>query len=175
MTELTRETVPTPVGSAVLVHRSGVLVALDWEDRAERMEASLARRFGAVSLAAGQRSAAGRAVRAWFEGALGALDGLPVDPGGTDFQAAVWAALRTIPVGSTTSYRDLAAALGRPGADRAVGAANGANPISVVLPCHRVIGADGALRNYAGGLARKRWLLRHEGVALPAEQASLWS
>ena len=90
-----------------------------------------------------------------------------VDTGGTAFQRDVWSALRQIPCGETTSYGAMAKSMGRPGAARAVGITNGRNPVALVLPCHRVIGADGSLTGYAGGIERKRWLLRHEG-ALPA-------
>jgi methylated-DNA-[protein]-cysteine S-methyltransferase len=100
----------------------------------------------------------------YFAGELTALDAIGVDPGGTPFQNRVWLKLREIPVGRTWSYADLARAVGRPRAVRAVGAANGANPIALVLPCHRVIGSDGSLTGYGGGLARKRWLLAHEGA-----------
>ena len=89
-------------------------------------------------------------------------------PAAPPFQREVWAALRAIPVGATTSYGRLAAAIGRPKAVRAVGLANGSNPIGIVVPCHRVIGADASLTGYGGGLERKRWLLEHEGVHLPA-------
>ena len=102
------------------------------------------------------------ALRAYFEGDLDAIDGLRVAPVGTSFQQEVWAALRGIPCGTTTSYGALARRLGRPDASRAVGLANGSNPIAIVIPCHRVIGASGALTGYGGGLARKRWLLAHE-------------
>jgi len=91
-----------------------------------------------------------------------------VDPGGTPFQRAVWAALRRIPPGTTCSYTDLARAVGAPTAVRAVGTANGANPVAVVIPCHRVVRSDGSLGGYGGGLDRKRWLLEHEKAALPA-------
>jgi len=102
------------------------------------------------------------ALRAYFSGQLEALEGLLVDGEGTDFQRQVWAALREIPAGTTQSYGELARRIGSPAAVRAVGAANGRNPIGVVVPCHRVIGADGTLTGYAGGLDRKRWLLTHE-------------
>jgi methylated-DNA-[protein]-cysteine S-methyltransferase len=101
-------------------------------------------------------------LRSYFAGELREFD-LPLDPHGTPFQRRVWAALREIPYGSTISYAELAAAVGRPGAARAVGAANGRNPIAVVIPCHRVIGASGALTGYGGGLGRKRLLLDLEG------------
>jgi len=99
-------------------------------------------------------------------GVLSALDAIPVHTSGTPFQCEVWAALRAIPAGQTLSYGALAQAIGRPAAIRAVGHANGANPLSVVVPCHRLIGASGSLTGYGGGLERKRWLLAHEGVSL---------
>jgi methylated-DNA-[protein]-cysteine S-methyltransferase len=105
-------------------------------------------------------------MRAYLAGELNALDRLPADAGGTPFQQEVWAALRTIPPGVTWSYKQLALRIGRPAAVRAVGLANGSNPIGIVVPCHRVIGANGTLTGYGGGLPRKRWLLEHEGVLL---------
>jgi methylated-DNA-[protein]-cysteine S-methyltransferase len=103
-----------------------------------------------------------RAVEAYFGGDLTAFDAVVVKTGGTVFQQAVWAALRAIPAGETRSYGQLAAAIGSPRAVRAVGLANGSNPVGVIVPCHRVIGANGTLTGYAGGLERKRWLLAHE-------------
>jgi methylated-DNA-[protein]-cysteine S-methyltransferase len=102
------------------------------------------------------------AISNYFEGDLSAIDALPVETGGTPFQMEVWRALRAIPCGTTTSYGKLAENIGRPTAVRAVGLANGANPVSIVVPCHRVIGADGSLTGYGGGIERKRWLLDHE-------------
>jgi methylated-DNA-[protein]-cysteine S-methyltransferase len=102
------------------------------------------------------------AILNYFAGDLGAIDALWVEMGGTPFQREVWRALREIPCGSTTSYGKLAQRIGRPAAVRAVGLANGANPIAVVVPCHRVIGSDGSLTGYGGGMERKRWLLDHE-------------
>ena len=100
-----------------------------------------------------------------------AIHGLLVETGGTVFHRSVWAALRKIPVGQTLSYRALATRLRCPKAVRAVGLANGANPVGIVVPCHRVIGSDGSLTGYGGGVARKRWLLDHEGAGLAyAEQ-----
>jgi len=174
MTEFALETVPTPLGDVMVVRRGAVVVALDWADCRDRLDGLLARRFGEVSLVSGPQSEAGQAVLAYFGGQPTALDGVQVDPGGTEFQAEVWRHLRSIPPGSSSTYSAIATALGRPGAERAVGAANGANPISLILPCHRVIGADGELRGYAGGVSRKRWLLRFEGSPVPAEQASLF-
>jgi methylated-DNA-[protein]-cysteine S-methyltransferase len=103
-------------------------------------------------------------LQAYFNGDLHALETISVDPEGTPFQREVWRMLQQIPLGQTWSYAELARAVGRPDAVRAVGAANGANPIPIVIPCHRVIGTDGRLVGYGGGLDRKRWLLAHEGV-----------
>jgi len=103
-----------------------------------------------------------RAIKRYFTGELSAIDSIPVKAVGTEFQQEVWSALRTIPCGATTSYGKLAQQIGRPQAVRAVGLANGANPIAVVVPCHRVIGANGSLTGYGGGIDRKRWLLQHE-------------
>jgi methylated-DNA-[protein]-cysteine S-methyltransferase len=109
---------------------------------------------------------AASALDRYFGGDLRALDALAVDTGGTPFQQRVWIALRAIPVGTAVSYSALARTIGMPRAVRAVAAANGANPVAIVIPCHRVIGADGSLTGYGGGLARKRWLLAHEGAPL---------
>jgi methylated-DNA-[protein]-cysteine S-methyltransferase len=116
-----------------------------------------------------EQANSGKRVEAYFEGELHALDGLAVEPGGTSFQREVWSALQRIPVGVTTSYSELAAAIGHPAAVRAVGMANSRNPIAVVIPCHRVVGRDGSLTGYAAGIERKRWLLRHEGNFPQAE------
>jgi methylated-DNA-[protein]-cysteine S-methyltransferase len=169
---LNRERVPTPTGVMVLAtDADGRLRALDWDDHDERMQRLLSQHYGpggAELTDAGGPSPARRALEAYFGGVLDALDGLEVQTAGTPFQRAVWAGLRRIPVGQTLSYGALAAQIGKPGAVRAVGLANGSNPIGVVVPCHRVIGADGSLTGYGGGLERKRWLLEHEGVRLRA-------
>lgn len=105
-------------------------------------------------------------LRAYFAGERATFD-LPLSARGSEWQLAVWAALQEIPPGETRSYGAIAVRLGRPGAARAVGAANGQNPIAVIVPCHRVVGADGALTGYGGGIERKRWLLSHEACPLP--------
>ena len=102
-----------------------------------------------------------RQLRAYFDGSMTVFD-LPLNPQGTLFRRKVWAALQQIPYGETCSYGQLAASLGCSGSARAVGGANHHNPISIIIPCHRVIGADGSLTGYGGGLAMKEWLLRHE-------------
>ncbi len=106
---------------------------------------------------------------AYFAGELTDFD-LPLDPDGTDFQVEAWLGLAKVPYGETTTYGKQAADLGRPTATRAVAAANGRNPISIVLPCHRIIGADGSLTGFAGGLEWKRWLLDHEASNSPGQQ-----
>lgn len=115
------------------------------------------------------------AYTAWFDGELDPLDTVPLDLHGTGFQRRVWAELRTLRPGRTTTYGALAAVLGKPpGASRAVGAAVGSNPVVIAVPCHRVLGAGGELTGFAWGLPAKRWLLRHEGVAVPGEQRRLF-
>lgn len=165
---LTLDRVATPVGEVLLVtDGDGAVRALDFADYEDRMTRLLARHAPGATVTEGRApGTVRRAVEAWFGGDLTALDGLTVKTGGTDFQRTVWAALRAIPVGETRSYGQLAAAIGSPRAVRAAGLANGQNPVAVIVPCHRVIGANGTLTGYAGGLERKRWLLAHEGVAV---------
>jgi methylated-DNA-[protein]-cysteine S-methyltransferase len=158
----------TPIGVALLItDADGALRALEWEEYEPRLRQLLRLQYGAMVL---QDARAPDDVRAgltgYFAGDLDRLSGIEWRVAGTPFQRKVWAALRTIPVGTTTSYGALAAQLDMPSAVRAVGHANGSNPISVVVPCHRVIGANGSLTGYGGGLPRKRWLLEHEGVVL---------
>jgi methylated-DNA-[protein]-cysteine S-methyltransferase len=109
------------------------------------------------------------ALEHYFTGAVHAIESVPVALGGTSFQRRVWIALQRIPSGRTVSYGQLAKWLGCPRAARALGAANGANPACIVVPCHRVIGANGALAGYGGGIERKQWLLEHEGLTLSAD------
>jgi methylated-DNA-[protein]-cysteine S-methyltransferase len=143
----------------------GLLRALDWEDYAPRMKELLRLQYGAVTLNEMRAPAAMRAaLKSYFKGNLDRLSAIPWRVAGTPFQQKVWTALPGIPAGTTLSYGALAAQLDSPNAMRAVGHANGSNPISVVVPCHRLIGANGSLIKYGGGLERKRWLLRHEGV-----------
>jgi methylated-DNA-[protein]-cysteine S-methyltransferase len=164
----TLATLPSPLGGMLVVTDSEQrLRALNWEDREDRMRRELERIYGrrAVRLERGPAPIAiCRALERYFAGKLQAIDEIAVETGGTPFQSNVWRALRKIPVGTTLSYGRLAHRLKCPLAVRAVGFANGSNPISVVIPCHRLIGADGSLTGYGGGLERKRWLLEHEGV-----------
>ncbi len=160
------ERLPTPIGTALLVtDESGILRAFDFEDFEDRMARLLRRHYGATNLEASAASQVVRdSVSRYFAGDLQALDGVRWATAGTPFQRNVWAALTTIPAGETLSYGGLAERIGRPQAIRAVGLANGANPVAVIVPCHRVIGADGSLTGYGGGLRRKQWLLDHEGA-----------
>ena len=164
----------TPIGVALLVTDSdGVLRALDWEDYAIRMRELLRLQYGTVALQEAQAPGQLRkALSAYFKGDLDRLNAIEWRVAGTPFQQKVWHALPGIPAGTTMSYGAMAARLDTPRAMRAVGHANGSNPINVVLPCHRLIGADGTLVKYGGGLSRKRWLLEHEGVALKPDQGT---
>jgi methylated-DNA-[protein]-cysteine S-methyltransferase len=139
------------------------LCALDWEDHELRMQRLLLRHYREIRLREETHpSAVMHAIQAYFDGDLVAVNSLPTATNGTNFQRAVWDALRHIAPGETISYGMLANRIGRPSAMRAVGLATGANPIAIVVPCHRVIGANGTLTGYGGGLERKRWLLAHE-------------
>jgi len=160
------EHLDTPTGRMLIVCDAAQrLRAADWEDHEQRMRCLLQRHYGAITYEVTRprrASEARRALAAYFEGALEAIDDVATATNGSVFQRQVWTALRRIPAATTLSYAALAARIGRPAAVRAVGAANGANPIAIIVPCHRVIGSDASLTGYGGGLARKRWLLDHE-------------
>jgi methylated-DNA-[protein]-cysteine S-methyltransferase len=156
----------TPLGDLMLLaDESGHLRVIDWADHEDRMRLLLSRQYRPMQVKTEPRrdpSGLTSAMKSYFDGDVEAIQSLPVSSGGTSFQQSVWQALRSIPSGETISYGSLAKKLGNAAAVRAVGLANGANPISIVVPCHRVIGADGSLTGYGGGLHRKRWLLDHE-------------
>ncbi len=164
--ELFADELETPIGTlSIGADRDGRLRLVGFVGGHARMERELeAQAAGHGGRVRRVRDPAGftRALRAYFGGELEAIDGLAVAFAGTDFQNSVWSALRAIPCGETLSYGELARRIGRPKAVRAVGLANGRNPIGIVVPCHRVIGADGTLTGYGGGIERKRWLLEHE-------------
>ena len=166
----------TPIGEALIVtDEEGYLRALDWADCEPSMARLLRLHYGsAVPEPGAAPGNVKRLLRSYFEGELGCLAAIEWRTAGTPFQRSVWTGLTTIAPGRTLSYGALAAKLGCPKSVRAVGLANGANPISVVVPCHRVIGADGSLTGYGGGIERKRWLLDHENAAYrdrPVRQA----
>jgi len=156
-------TVQTPLGPMIIASHDRGVCALEFESGWARTERRLrrgAREF--QSRAGADPCGVAQSVEAYFAGELTAFDRLPLDPPGTLFDCRVWGALREIPPGSTITYRDLARRVGCDRGFRAVGAANGRNPLALAVPCHRVVGASGDLRGYAGGLERKRWLLAHE-------------
>ena len=158
------DVVSTPVGPlAIVVDQKGAMRQLSFDGESERWRKDFARHFPKAELVA-RRDPFGyaSALKAYFAGDMEALDKIPVVFGGTPFQNKVWKQLRRIPVGQTMSYGGLAKKIGEPKAMRAVGLANGSNPIAVVVPCHRVIGSDGSLTGFGGGLPRKKWLLEHE-------------
>jgi len=166
----TRSRLASPLGPlCAITDADGTLHALEFADDDARLHRLFHRHHGDAAITDGAPPAAlAQALAAYFAGHLGAIDALPVARIGTPFQQAAWAALRCIPAGQTRSYAAQAAAIGKPSATRAIGLANGANPIGIIVPCHRVIGANGALTGYAGGMARKAWLLAHEG-AIPRD------
>ena len=175
MNKILSDRFETPLGPMVLMARDGVLLLLEFEDATDRVAREMKLRFGGTDhQPTDDPFGLSSRMRAYFGGDLKAIEGIETDGGGTDFQRRVWAELKRIPCGVTMSYGDLAARLGDRNAMRAVGLANGRNPIAVVVPCHRVIGADGSMTGYGGGVDRKIWLLKHEGVRVPAQQASLF-
>ena len=168
--------VKSPIGEIVVACKGNALCALDWADpdKQRQMMAWLRRRFGDFErVDAADPGGVCTRIGAYLKGDLDALDDIVVDGGGTAFQRKVWKGLRRIGAGKVVSYQGLARRLGMPTSVRAVARANAVNPISIVVPCHRVIGSDGSLTGYGGGLPRKRWLLEHEGVVLGSAAAKL--
>jgi methylated-DNA-[protein]-cysteine S-methyltransferase len=174
--ELLIDRIDTPIGEMVIIaDHDGNLRAVDWTDHDPRAQNFLRLHYGSHNgrvgftlTSARNPSGLSETIRRYFAGDLTAIDNLPVKTNGTPFQRQVWQALREIPLGTTTSYRQLASRIGRPTAVRAVGLANGSNPVGVIVPCHRVIGSNGSLTGYGGGMERKRWLLEHEGARTPS-------
>ena len=168
--ELFQYTIDTPLGQILLVQDGAQQTyALDWLSHTERLDQLLARyqKNTNITRVEGQAPTADADhVRAYFDGDFAALDKLQIAHFGTEFQRSAWRVLREIPAGRTMSYLGLADRIGKPKAVRAVGTAIGANPISIAIPCHRIIGANGQLTGYAGGLDRKQWLLQHENACL---------
>jgi methylated-DNA-[protein]-cysteine S-methyltransferase len=184
--KLSRALIPTPLGDMLALSSDEGLCALEFttvkgrargEERLSRLQARLARWFPPHEMVDRETPVIARA-RAWltayFDGTSADIDGLALDMRGAPFEKKVWTALCDIPPGQTTSYGAIAHALGSHGASRAVGAANGANPVAIVVPCHRVIGSNGSLTGYGGGLDRKTWLLDHERRWRTEPQASLF-
>ena len=155
--------VKTPIGELLLVSDArGRLRMLEFADKEERWRSIFRRHFDARAFIEKRDATVAAKLKRYFAGDIAALAEIATDAQGTDFQQACWTNLRKIKPGTTTTYGALAAKMGKPAAMRAVGLANGANPIAIVVPCHRVVGSDGTLTGYGGGLERKRWLLNHE-------------
>ena len=160
-------TVESPVGPLTIAAHAERVCLLHFGPATPAVHKQLARWYpGEAIEPRADPAGAVTALKEYFGGSIGVLDDVPVELNGTPFQRQVWMALRRIRVGATESYAGLARAVGLPAAVRAVGAANGANPVAVIVPCHRVIGSNGSLTGYGGGLDRKRWLLQHEGCAV---------
>ena len=172
MKELLFDRIESPVGDVLLVTdpERPELYALDYADFEVRMMKFLRRRFPDLQLTrANNPHNLSNLLEAYFNGDLRVIEKIAVNTGGTAFQQKVWQLLREIPTGTTASYGELAVKLGNRGASRAVGLANSLNPVAIVVPCHRVIGADKSLTGYAGGIERKRWLLEHERTSANKE------
>lgn len=160
-------TVASPVGPLTIAAHQGRLCLLHFGEASERVSTQLSRWYRRETVgSSGDPAGAVTALTRYFGGDIAALDGIEVTLNGTPFQTRVWETLRSVRAGTTASYAELARRVGSPAAVRAVGAANGANPVAIVLPCHRIIGTNGSLTGYGGGLDRKRWLLEHEKVRL---------
>lgn len=159
--------IDTPIDALTLAARNGRVCLLHFGADDESVRAKLERWYPAESIEPGKDpGGAASALVKYFDGDLGVIDRIAVEMNGTPFQKRVWDALRQVPAGKTATYAEIAVLIGSPAAVRAVGAANGANPVAVVVPCHRIIGSNGTLTGYGGGLKRKEWLLRHEGGRL---------
>jgi len=155
----------SPIGRILFASDGEAVCTLDFSGYESRMETLLASRYDTVEFRrASDPLGLKRLLESYFAGDLHAFDAIPVRTGGSVFQESVWTALRAIPAGQTRSYGELATRLNRPTAARAVGHANSLNPVAIIVPCHRVIGASAALTGYAGGFERKQWLLSHEGA-----------
>lgn len=165
MSAILADRIDTPLGPMALLARDGALLLLEFDDDNERVAREMRRRFaGEEAQRTDDPFGLSSRLRAYFAGDLTAIENIATEGGGTDFEEQVWAELKRIPCGKTCSYGDIARKLGDIALSRAVGIANARNPVAVVVPCHRVIGSDGSLTGYGGGLPRKKWLLEHEGV-----------
>ena len=166
MNTIALSTVDSPIGELTVAARGPRVCLVHFGPVSKYVRSALATWYPDVPVEPGDDPGGAVSVlKRYFGGDLASLDEVDVELHGTPFQQRVWNALRTVAAGTTTSYAQLADRVGAPTAVRAVGAANGANPVAVVLPCHRIIGSNGSLTGYGGGLDRKRWLLNHEGVS----------
>ncbi|WGM40887.1 methylated-DNA--[protein]-cysteine S-methyltransferase [Caulobacter sp. NIBR1757] len=173
---LTIERYASPIdGLWLAVDEDGILRLLHFDRPEEDFQRTVRRSYPKAQVVKGRAPPLVRDnLDAYFKGDLPALERIPTQAVGSDFQQSVWNELKQIPVGETRSYGAMARKIGQPSASRAVGLANGSNPIAVVVPCHRVIGADGSLTGFGGGIPRKRWLLEHEGAHYVAPTGKLF-
>jgi methylated-DNA-[protein]-cysteine S-methyltransferase len=158
------QTIESPIGPLTAAERAGRVCLLHFGPDEPAVDVMFERWYPGEARARQSLPAVATVLERYFGGDIAALDSVAVELNGTPFQKNVWQALRRIPAGTTISYAELAKRIGDPAAVRAVGTANGANPVAVIVPCHRVIGSNGRLTGYGGGLDRKQWLLEHEGV-----------
>jgi methylated-DNA-[protein]-cysteine S-methyltransferase len=164
---LLSDRIDTPLGAILVLARDGKLVGLSFDDSSGWGERDIERRFPDCKILPTDNPCGfSNHLKAYFSGNVAAIEDIPTEAEGSPFEMRVWAELKRIPPGTTASYGEIAKRVGDKDAARAVGIANNRNPIAIVVPCHRVIGADGTLVGYGGGLERKSWLLRHEGVFL---------
>ncbi len=160
---LKQSTLESPLGDLIVMFEKNTIFGLDFAHNATRLNDLMTRYWGFTDiLEANAPETITKAIHRYFEGDKNAFNTLKTALNGTEFQMAIWQAIRNVPWGETRSYGQLAKEIKRPKAVRAVGAANGANPIALIHACHRIIGADGTLTGYAGGLDKKKWLLAHE-------------
>jgi methylated-DNA-[protein]-cysteine S-methyltransferase len=158
------ETIASPIGPLTTAERGGRICLLHFGADGPEVDRMFDRWYPGEPRNRQPLPEIGAVLTRYFAGETAAIEGVAVEMNGTPFQKTVWAALRRIPCGTTISYAELARRIGEPSAVRAVGTANGANPVALIVPCHRVIGSNGSLTGYGGGLDRKQWLLTHEGV-----------
>jgi methylated-DNA-[protein]-cysteine S-methyltransferase len=169
MDRIALATIDSPVGRLTIAARGRKVSLVHFGADTDRVQSVLKAWYpGSTTESAADPGGAASVLRRYFDGDLESLDEIQVELHGTPFQQRVWMALRTVKAGTTLSYSELAERVGSPSAIRAVGAANGANPVAIVLPCHRIIGRNGSLTGYGGGLERKHWLLQHERVGAAA-------
>jgi methylated-DNA-[protein]-cysteine S-methyltransferase len=172
--DLYQDEYQSPVGVIYVVSDGTNLRAVDFEGYESRMHRLLTRHYGQYTLhAASDPIRAVWRLEEYFQGDLQAIEGIKVQTNGTAFQQKVWKELGRIPVGTTVSYGTIARRIGQPAACRAVGLANGANPVGIFVPCHRVVAADKGITGYGGGIERKQWLLAHEGIDISSRSNSV--
>jgi len=158
-------TLGSPIGPLTVAARGSRVCLVHFGERSPYVDQAIAKWYPGAAVDEGADPAGAMTILTrYFDGDLQSLEEIEVELNGTPFQRGVWMALRDVRAGTTSTYAALATRVGSPAAVRAVGAANGSNPVAVVLPCHRIIGSNGSLTGYGGGLERKRWLLEHEGV-----------